>query len=161
MSQLPLLNTISRGLRPQFQTFVSTIVILQDSLPYNALAQLLDVDLNEIISTLSNLARGRDHTYRVHHRSFSNFICDCDRCTMGPEFHVSPALRQALLADHERECEVQHLYLDRNGHLTMVQLRPPPRLMLALLGVPSNWRPRRQYHSKTPHHKRTHMLRVL
>jgi len=68
----------------RFQTFVGTIVILQDPLPCEALAQLLDVDVNDIIGTLSNLhsllaPSEQDLTYRVHHKSFSDFICDRGR----------------------------------------------------------------------------------
>lgn len=87
----------------QFQTFVGTIVLLQDPLPCEALAALLGVDANDIIGTLSNLhsllaPSRKGQIYRVHHKSFSDFICDRDRCMMGPEFHISSAHHHMRIA---------------------------------------------------------------
>jgi hypothetical protein len=90
----------------QFQTFVGAIVVLQDPLPCDVLAQLLDVDVNDIIGTLSNLhsflaPSEMDQTYRVHHKSFPDFICDRDRCKkhIGSEFYIDPALHHMRIAE--------------------------------------------------------------
>jgi len=87
-----------------FQTIVGAIVLLQDPLQCDALAELLGVDVNEIFGTLSNLhsllaPTEGDYTFRVHHKSFPDFICDRDRCKTGPEFHIDPALHHMMIAE--------------------------------------------------------------
>ena len=118
----------------RFQTFVGTIVILQDPLPCEALAQLLDVDVNDIIGTLSNLhsllaPSEQDLTYRVHHKSFSDFICDRDRCEMGTEFYISHAQRHMRIAGCCLRIMNENLKFNicnldrRKQHLDIAQLR--------------------------------------
>jgi hypothetical protein len=90
----------------QFHVFVGAIIVLQDPLPCDVLAQLLDVDVNDIIGTLSNLhsllaPSKKDQIYRVHHKSFPDFICDRDRCKMhmGLEFYINPVLHHMWVAE--------------------------------------------------------------
>ena len=87
----------------RFQMFVGTVVVLHDPLPCDALAILLGVDVNDIIRTLSNLQSllgpSENETYRVHHKSFVDFICDNDRCKMGLGFHISPAKHHMRVAE--------------------------------------------------------------
>ena len=78
----------------RFQAVVGTIVLLCDPLPCDALAQLIGVDVNVILGTLSNLhsllsPSADTQTFRVHHKSFPDFISDPDRCTMDPQFCIS------------------------------------------------------------------------
>jgi hypothetical protein len=68
------------------------------------LAQLLCVDVNDVIEALSNLhlllaPSEKDQIYRVHHKSFPDFICDRDRCKMGVEFYIDPALHHMRIAE--------------------------------------------------------------
>lgn len=88
----------------RFQTFVGTIVILHDPLPCKELAQFLGVEVNDIVRSLSNLhsllaPSKNGETYRVHHKSFSDFICDPDRCKTGLEFHINPKLHHMRIAE--------------------------------------------------------------
>ena len=69
-----------------FQTCVGTIVLLHDPLPCDALAQLIGIDIGIILGTLSNLhsllaPSAETRTFRVHHKSFPDFISDPNRCT--------------------------------------------------------------------------------
>jgi hypothetical protein len=103
----------------RFKTFVGAIVLLQDPLPAEVLAALLGVDVNDILGTLSNLHSllapdQKDQIYRVHHKSFPDFICNRDRCEMGPEFYIDPALHHMRIAEHcsriMNDClKLQHL----------------------------------------------------
>lgn len=69
----------------RFQIFVGTIALLRDPLPCEALARLLRVNEEHIVQTLENLhsllAPGGSRTYRIHHKSFPDFITDRTRCT--------------------------------------------------------------------------------
>ena len=87
-----------------FRTIVGAIVLLQDPLPCESLAKLLGADANRIRTTLSNLhsilapSKG-DCTFRVHHKSFPDFICNRNRCTMGPEFCIEPTQHHTTIAE--------------------------------------------------------------
>jgi len=75
----------------RFQTFVGTITLLRDPLPCDALAGLLGVDVNDILRALANLhsllaPKGEQQAFRIHHKSFPDFISDPNRCKLGPEF---------------------------------------------------------------------------
>jgi hypothetical protein len=88
----------------QFQTYVGAIVLLYDPLPCDVLAALLGVDVNNVIAALSNLhsllaPSERDQTYRVHHKSFFDFICNRDRCKLCPEFFIDPASHHMRVAE--------------------------------------------------------------
>jgi hypothetical protein len=77
----------------RFQACVGTIVLLYDPLPCGALAELIGIDINDVVRTLSNLhslfaPSGNGQTFRVHHKSFPDFICDRDRCKGGPQFWI-------------------------------------------------------------------------
>ena len=95
-----------------FQIIVGTITLLQDPLPCDAMASLLGLDANNIIRMLSNLhslfAPGaKDQIFRIHHKSFPDFITDPDR--------------------RERSCE---FYIDRSAH----HLRIAKRCLIIMIG---------------------------
>jgi hypothetical protein len=78
----------------RFQICVGTIVLLYDPLPCDALAALTGIDIDDIVRTLSNLhslfaPSSNGQTFRVHHKSFPDFICDPDRCEGGPQFWIN------------------------------------------------------------------------
>ena len=87
----------------EYQTFVGTITLLHEPLPSEALAGLLGVDITDIIRLLSNLhsllaPRGKDQTFRVHHKSFPDFITSPERCKTGPEFYIDPKVHHIRVA---------------------------------------------------------------
>jgi len=87
-----------------FRTIVGAIVLLHDPLSCESLANLLGIDADRIVRTLSNLhsllapSKG-DSTFRVHHKSFPDFICDRNRCRMGPAFYIEPTLHHMMVAE--------------------------------------------------------------
>src|ERR1700733_10774310 len=96
----------------RFQIIVGTVTLLQDPLPCDAMANLLDLDANNIVRMLSNLhslfAPGaKDQIFRIHHKSFPDFITDPDR--------------------RERSCE---FYIDRSAH----HLRIAKRCLIIMIG---------------------------
>jgi hypothetical protein len=77
----------------RFRACVGTIVFLHDPLSCDAVAELIDINIDEVIATLSNLhsllaPNGRNQIFRVHHKSFPDFITDPDRCKEGPQFYI-------------------------------------------------------------------------
>ena len=87
----------------RFQTFVGTITLLRDPLPCDALAGLLGVDVNDILRALANLhsllaPKGEPQTFRIHHKSFPDFISDPNRCKLGPEFFIEPRTHHLRIA---------------------------------------------------------------
>lgn len=79
----------------RFQTLVGTITLLLDPLPCETLAGLLDMSADDVRWTLSNLHSllapvGENQIFRVHHKTFLDFISDRDRCKEGPEFFIDP-----------------------------------------------------------------------
>ena len=132
----------------QFQKFVGAIVLLLDPLSCDALAKLLGVETDEISGALSNLhsllaPNEKDHAFRVHHKSFSDFICDPDRCKMGSEFHIDRTMHHMQLAKHclrvmnnELAFNMCNLdrgewYKDRTQLLDCIQNSIPPHLAYA------------------------------
>jgi hypothetical protein len=100
----------------RFQTVVGTIILLRDPLPCKALAQLLDIDANDVVRTLSNLhsllaPRGEDQVFRVHHKSFPDFICDPNRRGYSGDFHID------LRANHLRIAKRCLFIMNDNLHL--------------------------------------------
>ncbi|KIJ39520.1 hypothetical protein M422DRAFT_257571 [Sphaerobolus stellatus SS14] len=88
-----------------YQEFVGTIIILQDPLSCNALAALLGVDVNDINGALAHLhsllAPSRDNgPFRIHHKSFPDFITNPDRCMIGPEFLIDEKTHHLRIAKH-------------------------------------------------------------
>ena len=86
-----------------FQMVVGTIVLLRDPLPCKELAELLGIDGGDVQSTLSNLhsllaPKGENQTFRVHHKSFLDFITDSDRCKLGQEFRINPTTHHLRIA---------------------------------------------------------------
>jgi len=87
----------------RFQIIVGTITLLQDPLPCNALADLLGIDASEIVTTLSNLhslfAPGaKDQIFRIHHKSFPDFITDPDRRGRSCVFYIDQAAHHFRVA---------------------------------------------------------------
>jgi hypothetical protein len=100
-----------------FQVVVGTITLLQDPLPCVGLAGLLDIDATEVIRTLSNLysllaPRGQDQVFRVHHKSFPDFISDRHRCRIGPEFYIDRRIHHLRIA--KRCLSIMNEYLHPN-----------------------------------------------
>jgi len=84
-----------------FQTCIGTIVLLHDPLPCDALAQLIGIDIGTILRTLSNLhsllaPSAETRTFRVHHKSFPDFISDLDRCI--PPFCIDRTVHNFRIA---------------------------------------------------------------
>jgi hypothetical protein len=72
-----------------YQEIVGTIIFVQDPLSCDALAGLLDldIDVNIIHRTLSHLhslitPSGEDQTFRVHHKTFPDFVTDQKHCEL-------------------------------------------------------------------------------
>jgi len=87
----------------RFQIIVGTITLLQDPLPCNALAELLGIDASDIVTMLSNLhslfAPGaEDQIFRIHHKSFPDFITDPDRREHSCEFYINRAVHHLRIA---------------------------------------------------------------
>ena len=77
----------------QFKDCVGTIVLLHDPLPCDAVAELIDVEIDEVTATLSNLhsllAPSVDNRiFRIHHKSLPDFITDPGRCKDSPEYWI-------------------------------------------------------------------------
>ena len=77
----------------RFQIVVGTITLLQDLLPYNALAKLLDIDANDIVRTLANLHSlvplgEKNQIFQTHHKSFPDFITDPRRREHSGKFYI-------------------------------------------------------------------------
>ncbi|KAH6916410.1 hypothetical protein BKA70DRAFT_1179898, partial [Coprinopsis sp. MPI-PUGE-AT-0042] len=86
-----------------YQVIVGAIVVASDILPVQSLASLLDKDPNDIIRTLSNLhsliaPTNRDEAYRVHHKSFTDFVTDPSRCSIDPRFLIDASAAHFYLA---------------------------------------------------------------
>jgi len=84
-----------------FQTCVGTIVLLHDPLPCDALAQLIGIDIGNILATLSNLhsllaPSAETRTFRVHHKSFPDFISDPNRCI--PQLYIDRTVHNFRIA---------------------------------------------------------------
>ena len=85
------------------QIIVGTITLLQDPLPCNALAELLGIDASDIVTMLSNLhslfAPGaEDQIFRMHHKSFPDFITDPNRRERSCEFYIDRAAHHLRIA---------------------------------------------------------------
>ena len=86
----------------RFQVCVGTIVLLYDPLPCDVLAALTGIDVDDIVRTLSNLhslfaPSSNGQPFRVHHKSFPDFICDPDRCG-GPQFWINQKAHHLRIA---------------------------------------------------------------
>ena len=130
----------------RFQIIVGTITLLQDPLPCNALAELLGIDASDIVTMLSNLhslfAPGaEDQIFRIHHKSFPDFITDPDRREHSCEFYIDRA------AHHLRIAKRCLIVMNSNLGRSRVERRPgttspptgchipPSGICLYLLGI--------------------------
>jgi hypothetical protein len=81
---------------------IGTIVMVVNPLPPPAIAELVDLDPDEIILFVmliqSLLAAGEDFSQPVKpfHKSFPDFLTDSSRCT-NPRFHISPGRQHSEL----------------------------------------------------------------
>jgi len=87
----------------RFQACVGTIVLLSNPLPCAALAELIGITSDDVVRTLSNLhsllAPSTDNqTFRVHHKSFPDFISDPDRCVMDPPLRIDQTAHNLRIA---------------------------------------------------------------
>jgi len=125
---------IIRAARPEpvgswvdwFQIIVGTITLLQDPLPCNDLARFLSVDPTDVIRTCSHLhsllaPSGKDQTFRIHHKSFPDFISDPYRRENSGDFYIDRAAHHLRIAkrcllvmnSNLRHLQPRGLYEDR------------------------------------------------
>ncbi|KAH6916412.1 hypothetical protein BKA70DRAFT_1140567 [Coprinopsis sp. MPI-PUGE-AT-0042] len=86
-----------------YQTIVGAIVVAADVLPVQSLASLLGRKPNDIVRTLSHLhslvaPTHRDDAFRVHHKSFPDFLTDPSRCSIDSRFLIDASARHFHLA---------------------------------------------------------------
>ena len=86
----------------EYRRFVGAIVLLHEPLPVEDLARLLGTEVNDVIGILSNLhsilAPGKDRIFRVHHKSFPDFITSRKRCETSAEFYIDPRVHHMEIA---------------------------------------------------------------
>ena len=97
----------------RFQTVVGTIILLQDPLPRQALANLIAVGIDDINGALSHLhsiipPSSRDDSLQIHHKSFPDFITDADRCG-DKRFLITPKVHHSRIANHCFRVMSRHL----------------------------------------------------
>jgi len=68
-----------------YQIVVGTIIALQCPLPCLALSALLNIDFDDVVRALSHLhslvaPASHDLTFRIHHKSFPDFVTSSSRC---------------------------------------------------------------------------------
>ena len=91
----------------RFRSVVGTIVLLQDPLSLQALASLLQNNVNDVKGTLLHLqsiiwlSGPENDTPRIYHKSFPEFITDARRCSNVPRFHVPIGFQHGRIA---RDC---------------------------------------------------------
>ncbi len=98
----------------RYQEIVGTIIFVQDPLSCDALAGLLDIDVNDIHGTLSHLhsliaPSGEDQTFRVHHKTFPDFVTDQKRCEPCPEIFIVPKAHHQRIAKRCLKIMIQSL----------------------------------------------------
>ncbi|KAH6904340.1 hypothetical protein BKA70DRAFT_1226618 [Coprinopsis sp. MPI-PUGE-AT-0042] len=76
-----------------YQAIVGAIVVAADVLPVQALASLLGKEPNDIVRTLSLLhslvaPTNHNEAFRVHHKSFPDFVTDPSRCSIDSRFLI-------------------------------------------------------------------------
>ncbi|KAH6916435.1 hypothetical protein BKA70DRAFT_1556889 [Coprinopsis sp. MPI-PUGE-AT-0042] len=86
-----------------YQAVVGAIVVAADVLPIHSLALLLDTEPNEIVRTLSHLhsliaPTNHNEAFRVHHKSFPDFITDPSRCSIDSRFFIDASASHLHLA---------------------------------------------------------------
>ncbi|KAH6916431.1 hypothetical protein BKA70DRAFT_1140603, partial [Coprinopsis sp. MPI-PUGE-AT-0042] len=86
-----------------YQAVVGAIVVAADVLPVQSLALLLDKQPNDIVRILSNLhsliaPSKRSEAFRVHHKSFPDFVTDPSRCSIDTRFVIDASARHHHLA---------------------------------------------------------------
>ena len=90
----------------RFRSVVGTIVLLQDPLPLQALASLLQTNIDHVKSALLHLqsiiwlSGPEKHTPRIYHKSFPDFITDAQRCSNVPRFYISVGLQHGRIAQN-------------------------------------------------------------
>ncbi|KAH6916442.1 hypothetical protein BKA70DRAFT_1140617 [Coprinopsis sp. MPI-PUGE-AT-0042] len=86
-----------------YQVVVGAIVVVLDVLSIQALASLLDIEQNDIIRALSHLHSviapiNENEAFRVHHKSFPDFVADQSRCSIDRRFFIDAPMRHFQLA---------------------------------------------------------------
>ena len=89
----------------QFHSVIGTIILLQDPLPIQPLASLLQTDTNYVRGTLVHLQSiifltGPEDTPCIYHKSFPDFITDVECCSLDPQFHISIGIQHAHIAQN-------------------------------------------------------------
>ncbi|KAH6916423.1 quinon protein alcohol dehydrogenase-like superfamily [Coprinopsis sp. MPI-PUGE-AT-0042] len=86
-----------------YQAVVGAIVVAADVLPIQSLASLLDKEPNDIVGTLSHLhslvaPTSHNEAFRVHHKSFPDFVTDPSRCSIDTRFLIDTSAHHFHLA---------------------------------------------------------------
>ncbi|KAH6916428.1 hypothetical protein BKA70DRAFT_1179928, partial [Coprinopsis sp. MPI-PUGE-AT-0042] len=86
-----------------YQVVVGVIVVAADVLPVQSLASLLDKEPNDIVRTLSHLhsliaPTNQTEAFRVHHKSFPDFVTDPSRCSIDSRFLIDVSASHFHLA---------------------------------------------------------------
>ncbi|KAH6916421.1 hypothetical protein BKA70DRAFT_1556875 [Coprinopsis sp. MPI-PUGE-AT-0042] len=88
-----------------YQAVVGAIVVAADVLPVQSLASLLGKEPNSIVGTLSHLhalvaptSQSHNEAFRVHHKSFPDFVTDPSRCSIDTRFLIDASACHAHLA---------------------------------------------------------------
>jgi len=107
----------------RFQVLVGTIVLLHDPLPCEELARLIGVDVNDVLRTLTHLhsilaPTGQKQAFRIHHKSFPDFITNANRCQPCKEFFID------VTARHLRIAQGCFRVMDRELKHNMCELSP-------------------------------------
>jgi len=129
----------------EYQTFVGTITLLHEPLPSAALAGLIGVEINDVVRLLSNLhsllaPSGKDQTFRIHHKSFLDFITSPERCKAGLEFYIDPKVHHIRVA----KCCLR--IMDHNLRFNMCNLEQSER-----------YKDRAQLHDRIQNHISQHL----
>ena len=87
----------------RFRVIVGTITLLQDPLPCKALADIIGISANDIERTLANLHSllplGKtDQIFRIHHKSFPDFITDPGRREVSGVFYIDRMVHHLRIA---------------------------------------------------------------
>ena len=102
----------------RFQACVGTIVLLHYPLPCDSLAVLIELAADEIDRTLSSLhsllaPSGKERrSFRIHHKSFPDFLSDPRRCKEDPEFVIDRKVHHLRIA--KRCLRIMHDCLHEN-----------------------------------------------
>ncbi|KAM6501726.1 hypothetical protein JOM56_001703 [Amanita muscaria] len=99
----------------RYQSIVGAIIFVQHPLPITMLAQLIDIDVEEIHAVLVNLRSvillGDDDIPRIYHKSFPDYITDSKLC-QDIKLRIDPTMRHTQIT--MRCFQIMDKHLKRN-----------------------------------------------